>query len=107
MTKSGLNPDLRRTVEIIEGLGFGTIEGLLIRHGLPWFEPEPCVVQSIKLDSAPEQLHISCDAELTLKIEFERLFNQLREVNEGTVDIEVRHSAPFRLIVRRRCQELL
>ena len=49
MTKSSLNPDQRRTVEIIEALGFGVIERLLIRGGLPCYEEEPRVVQAIKL----------------------------------------------------------
>ena len=35
MTKSSLNPGQRRTVEIIEALGFGVIERLSIRGGLP------------------------------------------------------------------------
>ena len=41
MTKSVLNPDQCRVVEIIQALGFGVIEGLLVRSGLPCFEPEP------------------------------------------------------------------
>ena len=55
MTKSCLNPDQRRTVEIIEALGFGVIERLFIRGGLPCYEPEPRIVQAIKLDSEPER----------------------------------------------------
>jgi hypothetical protein len=33
MTKPSLDPDLRRTMEIIEALGFGVIEHLLIAKG--------------------------------------------------------------------------
>jgi len=32
-------------VEIIEALGFGAIERLLIRGGAPFYEPEPRIVQ--------------------------------------------------------------
>jgi len=106
MTKVELHSDQRRTVEIIETLGFGAIEHLLIRGGLPCYEPEPCVVQAIKLDSAPEQQPGHSDADLTLKVEFERLFEQLAQLHEGVVDIEVRHGAPFRLVVKRRFKEL-
>jgi hypothetical protein len=42
-------------VEIIEALGFGVIERLLIRGGLPCYEPEPRIVQTIKLASEPER----------------------------------------------------
>ena len=70
MTKSSLNPEQRRTVEIIEALGFGTIQRLLIRGGLPCCDPEPRIVQSIKLGSEPEQQPDRSCADLTLKKEF-------------------------------------
>jgi len=107
MTKSTLKPGQRRTVEVIEALGFGVIERLLIRGGVPCYEPEPRIEQSLKLDSAPERQPDRSDADLTLKIEFERLFDQLSQLHDGVVDIEVRHGAPFRLVVKRRYKELL
>ena len=107
MTKITLHPDQRRTVEIIEALGFGAIEHFLIRGGLPCYEPEPLVVQAIKLDSAPERQPDRSDADLTLKIEFERLFGQLNQLHEGVVDVEIRHGVPVRLVVKRRYKELL
>ena len=107
MTKSCLNPGQRRTVEIIEALGFGVIERLLIRGGLPCYEPEPRIVQAIKLDSEPERQPDRGHANLTLKKEFESLFDRLSRLDDATVDIEVRHSAPFRLVLERRCKELL
>jgi hypothetical protein len=107
MTKSSLNPDQRLTVEIIEVLGFGVIEHLLICRGLPCFEPEPRIVQAIKLDSEAERQPDRNCADLTLKKEFESLFEQLGRLRDAIVDIEVRHSVPFRLVVERRHQELL
>ena len=107
MTKSSLNPGQRRIVEIIEALGFGVIEHLLIRDGFPCYDPEPRIVQAIKLDSAPERKPDRCHSDLTLKNEFQSLFDQLTRLREGTVDIEVRHSAPFRLVVERRYTGLL
>src|SRR5712691_2483772 len=98
MTKSSLNPGQRQTVEIIEALGFGAIEHLSIRGGLPCYDPEPRIVQAIKLDSEPERQPERSDPGLTLKREFESLFNQLSRLREGFVDIEVRHSAPFKLV---------
>lgn len=107
MTKSSLNPVQRQTVEIIESLGFGSIERLLIRGGLPCFDPEPRIIQAIKLDSEPERQPDSDCADLTLKKEFESLFDQLSRLGDATVDIEVRHGAPFRLVLERRYQALL
>jgi hypothetical protein len=107
MTKSSLNPSQRQTVEIIEALGFGVIEHLAIRCGLPHFEPKPRIVQAIKLDFGPEPKPDSGQADVTLKKEFEVLFDQLNQLGEGVVDIEVRHSAPFRLILERRYEGLL
>jgi hypothetical protein len=107
MTKSSLNPSQRQTVEIIEALGFGVIERLMIRGGLPCYEPEPRIVQAIKLDSEPERQPDDGNADLTLKKEFESLFDQLSRLGDGIVDIEVRHSAPFRLVLERRYKALL
>ena len=107
MTKSSLNPGQRQIVEIIEALGFGVIEHLAIREGLPCFEPEPRIVQTIKLDFGPERNPDNGQADLTLKKEFDVLFDQLNRFGEGVVDIEVRHGAPFRLSLERRYEGLL
>jgi len=92
---------------IIEVLGFGVIERLSIRGGLPCYEPEPRIVQAIKLDSEPEQQPDRSHADLTLKKEFESLFDQLSRLGDGIVDVEVRHSLPSRLVRERRYKELL
>jgi hypothetical protein len=94
-------------VEIIEALGFGSIEHLQIRCGVPCHDPEPRIVQTIKLDSDPERQPDRTDAGLTLKKHFEILFEQLNRLGEGTVDIEVQHGLPFRLVRERSYKELL
>jgi len=106
MTMSALNPAQRRTVEIIQALGFGVIERLPVRQGLPCYEPAPHIFQSLNLDSELERQPTLSDADLTLKRAFERLFEQLSRLPDGIVDIEVRHSLPFRLVVERRHKEL-
>jgi hypothetical protein len=107
MTKSCLNPGQRRTVEIIEALGFGVIECLLIRGGLPCYEPGPRIVQSIKVNCEPERQPEPSSADLALKKEFESLFVQLSRLGAATVDIEIRHSLPFRLVLERQYKELM
>lgn len=106
MTKSSLNPDQRQTVELIEALGFGSIERLRICSGSPCYEPEPRIVQAIKLDSDPDRQPAGA-ADLTLKKEFEALFDQLSRLREGVVDIEVRRGLPFRLVLERHYRGFL
>ena|ERR1700722_6124468 len=107
MTKPPLSPSQRQTMEIIEALDFGSIESLVIRDGQPCFETEPRILQAIKLASEPQRTPNDGRADPTLKKEFENLFDQLSQVREGVVDIEVRHALPFRLVIVRRCAELL
>jgi hypothetical protein len=107
MTKSSLNPDQRRTVEIIEALGFGVIERLSIRVGLPCYEPGPRILQTIKLASQSALQHDRRNADLNLNMAFENLFEQLSQLRDGIVDVEIQHGLPFRLVLERRYQALL
>ncbi len=106
MTRASLNPVQRKVVEIIEALGYGVIERLSIRGGIPCYEPAPRIVQSIKLDSEQEPRPGAGHGDLTLKREFESLFDQLSRLRDGVVDIEVRHGLPFRLVLERRLEAL-
>jgi hypothetical protein len=107
MTKDSLNPSQRRAVELIEALNFGFIERLWIRGGLPSYEPEPRIVQAIKLDSDHQRQPDRGRADLTLSKGFVSLFDQLSRLGDGVVDIEVRHGLPFRLVLERHYKELL
>ena len=107
MTRSSLNPGQHQTVEIIEALGFGVIEVLLILGGSPSYEPEPRIIQEIKLGSEAERQPDGGCTDSTLKKEFEGLFRQLSRLGDATVDIEVRHSLPFKLVLERPLEALL
>jgi hypothetical protein len=107
VTKSSLSSSQRRTVEIIEALGFGVIERLSIQGGLPCYEPEPRIVQAIRLDLAPHGQADHVEADLALKNEFESLFDQLSRLRDAVVDVEVRHSLPVKLVLERRLEGLL
>jgi hypothetical protein len=107
MTRGSLSPGQRRILAIIEELGFGRIERLSVRSGQPWYDPAPRIVQEIKLGSEPERQPNRNCADLTLKKEFQSLFDQLSQVRDGIVDIEVRHGLPFRLVLERRCTEMV
>jgi hypothetical protein len=105
MTKKSLTPGQRQTLEIIEELGFGLIEGLSIFNGQPCYDHPPRIIQELKLASGPEWRPDCHDVDLTLKKEFENLFIQLGRLGNGVVDIEVHHCAPFRLVLERSHKE--
>ena len=107
LTKSSLAPVQRRLVEIIEALGFGVIDRLSIRGGVPCYDPEPRIVQAIKLVSGPERQLDRSRADFTLKKEFESLFDQLARLRNAVVGIEVQHGLPFRLVLERSHKDLV
>jgi hypothetical protein len=104
VTQQALGETQSRSAEIIEALGFGVVQGLAIRNGQPCFDPPPRIVQSIKLGSHPQSLRHSGDNE-TLKKAFADLFHHLSALKDCTVDIEVQHGLPFRLILERSAEE--
>jgi len=106
LTKRSLGPAQLKLVDAIEELGFGRIEQIPVCDGSPCLERATQTVREIKLESETEQFERSND-DLTLKVEFERLFNQLSQLRDGLVDIEIRHGMPFKLFVKRRGKELL
>lgn len=102
-----LNPSERRLIKIIDQLGFGCVEGLWIQQGQPCFTRAPRIVQEIKLGSETDRSGPPSDrpdGNFTPKKEFESLFGQLSGISDGIVDIDVRHSLPFR-VIRERCLE--
>ena len=106
MTKRSLDSAQLKLVEAIEELGFGRIEQIPIRDGRPCLELATEIVREIKLGLETEPRIERGTADLTLRIEFERLFNQLSHLREGLVDVEIRHGAPFKLLLKRRRKEL-
>jgi hypothetical protein len=104
VTTGSLNQIQLKLAQIIQGLGFGTIEGLSICAGQPRFDTMPRIVQSIKLGARPEPVR-HADEKDTLKRAFVDLFERLSTLSNCTVDIEVQHGLPFRLILERSCEE--
>jgi len=99
MTKRSLDPVQLQLVETIEDLGFGSIKQIPIRDGRPCLERATQTIREVRLGSQIEQRIERSNVDLTLKIEFERLFNQLGQMRDGLVDIEIRHSVPCKLLV--------
>lgn len=100
-TASNLSPAYQSLVQAVQGLNFGRIECLTIRNGEPCYEQPPHIVEEIKLASKLDRQADPSETGFTLKNEFAVLFAHLRHLRDGVVDIEVRHSVPFRLIIDR------
>lgn len=104
MKTVSLTPAQRRMLEIIRALRFGIIQAIVIRGGQPYYDPAPRIVQSIKLGSHPEPSRQAGDND-TLHKAFAYLFEHLDTLGDCTVNIEVQHGLPFRLIVERSWEE--
>jgi hypothetical protein len=98
LTKEGLSPARQRLVQVMQDLNFGRIEGLLLRHGEPVFEPPPRLIQTIKLggDNGPRpELQ---RADFALKSQVVELFNHFADLADGSIEVlEVQHGLPFKL----------
>jgi len=106
VTRGSLSAEQAMLLEIIENLGWGHVDGLLIESGQPNYERPPRIVQEIKLDAEPERPPDNKAIDFILKKAFVSLFDELSRLRTGVVDIEVRHGAPFRLILERGPSEL-
>ena len=106
MTRRSLTPRQATLLDLIEDLGFGRVERLLIHDGEPCCEQTKRIVQELKLGTTVEHQPGHSNADLALPKEFVALFDALDRLRDGIVDIEIRHCVPFRLILDRTHREL-
>jgi hypothetical protein len=106
-TNDDLDAGQRQLADAIQSLIFGLIKHLRIRKGQPIFDPAPRLRQMIKLNSKTLRRHDPNRPASQLKAEFEELFKLLANLGDGIVDVEVRHSLPFRVIIHRRIIDVI
>jgi hypothetical protein len=98
-TKASLSPNRRRLLELMQQLNFGQLRSLIIRGGDPVFDPPPHVVREVKFGrengARPEEKL----ADFLLKSQVVELLHEFDRLQNGTIDIEVKHGLPFRMIV--------
>ena len=100
MTKVELSAARSRLVEMMQQIGFGRVDDLVIRDGEPVFDPMPRIIRDIKLGADNVARPQPDFADFTLKSQVVELFEHLAELGNGTVQsIEVRHGLPFRLVI--------
>ena len=101
-TKSSLTPNRKRLLELMQRLGFGSIEELYVLDGDPVMDPPPRIVRDIKLggENGPRpELEVD---DFALKKKVIEFFKELDELQNGTVDrIEIRHGLPFRMSIKQ------
>jgi hypothetical protein len=99
-TFSSLPAPHQRLVRLMQEIGFGHIDNLMIRDGLPIFDPPPRVIVDIKFgaDNGPHtQL---ANPEFALKQSIADLIAQLAQIGTGmVVCLMVRHGLPFSMNV--------
>lgn len=86
----------QRLIALMASVNFGALRGLCVRDGRPCFDPPPRVIREVKFG---ERDHTGCSREPRCPRHIEQLFEALRQLGHGLVDLEVRHGSPFRLIV--------
>ena len=78
-----------------------------MRDGEPVFDPPPTVLVDVKLDAAEGDRPELDLADFALRDEVRRLFAQLGQLRDGTVErIECRSGIPRRVIIERRLTEV-
>jgi len=99
-SKSSLTGSQQRLVELMQQINFGRIEDLLVRDGVPIFNPPPRVIRKLKVgaDNSPRPEYDFDD--FLLRQQTEELFSVIEQMGDGEVlVIDVRNGLPFALEV--------
>ena len=98
--KSTLLPVQAELVELMQELDFGTIEGLIIRNGLPVLKPRPRVIRDVKFGTRKGARPEAGLTDFALKSNVQDLLETFRTLGNATVfRLEVKHGLPFRMLV--------
>jgi hypothetical protein len=98
--KSSLSPARCRLLELMQSIGFGRIENMIVRGGEPVFRPPPYVVREFKLTSDDDADPAGAAADFELKAQVVRLFRRLDKLGDGLVEmLEVKDGLPFKLVI--------
>ena len=94
-------------VRLCQSIDYGQIIRLGMRDGEPVFDPPPTVLVDVKLDASEDARPELDLADFALRDEVRRLFAQLGQLRDGTVErIECRSGIPRRVIIERRLTEV-
>jgi hypothetical protein len=100
MQKASLSLQTKRLIETMQAIGFGRIEGLVIRDREPDFDSIRRIVREVKFGGEngprPDLEHKN----FTLKGCVIELISEFDHLEDGTeVNLEVKHGLPFKMEV--------
>lgn len=99
-TKGDLTPARKRLVELMQRVGFGRIEGLVVRGGDPVLDPPPRVVREIKFCAENGPRPEAGKKDFALKQQVRDLFAEMEVMGNGVIrSIEIKHGLPFRMSI--------
>lgn len=98
--KGHLSAPRRRLVEVLQEIGFGRIEDLLVRDGEPVLEPPPRVLRDIRLGRCASPHPMRAAADFALRREVVDLFALFDRERHLVVErIEAQNGLPIRAVV--------
>jgi hypothetical protein len=105
ISKSSLSEPQRRLVDLFQQINFGRIEALRVRAGMPSFDPEPRIIQTLKMGGQNGPRDEAGLPDFWLKQPLVELLLTIREIGDGEVlTIDVKHGLPFSVEVERNCR---
>lgn len=89
----------RELLDLVERVGFGRIESLIVRNGQPVLEPRPRIVRE-RLLGARDEGAPDDKARARHKPHVRELLAELDRIGDGVIaSLEIRHGLPFRITV--------
>ena len=99
-SKADLPPARARLVELMQGINFGRLEGLVVHRGEPELDPPPRVIREIKFGGENGPRMEVGKPDFTLKAQVRDMFAQLEALGDGVIPcLEIQRGLPFRMTV--------
>ena len=100
-TKASLSPQRQRLIEILQGINFGSLEGLHVRDGGPVFTPPPQRVRLVRFLAENGPRPEAAKHDFVLKAKVGELFACLDTMGDGVIEfIKVEHGIPVLMAIR-------
>jgi len=100
MNKSRLSSHRQRALKLMQEIGFGRIEALMVRSGEPVFDPPPRVIREIKFGGENGPRPELSSPDFALKAQVLELLEQFDRLGNAVIDVlVVKHGLPFAMQV--------
>jgi hypothetical protein len=101
---SALKAGQRKLVRMMNELGHGRIEGLIVHRGRPVFNPAPRIIREIKLLNPQTQNKArAAPGDYVLKLQVVQLLETLEDLGDGRVEsLLIADGLPVRVTVEGR-----